>query len=557
MRVKHLGIGWLFAASVYLSSANVSLATTDPTLPADTTKKAPVNWFNLDQSENKVTGVSTEKAYQLLKNKPSKPVIVAVIDGGVDIAHEDLKTKLWVNKGEIAGNGVDDDKNGYVDDVNGWNFIGGKDGKNVNQDTYESTREYVRLKKKFGDILPTKVKKKHQADYAYYQKIKAEIEKKIKDLEQQSSNLRNFSEAYKQAKEVVKKALGKDTFTEEELTDLTTSDEKIKRAQSILLYALSINITEERFKEGEEYFDKGLKYGYNLNFDPRSIVGDNYEKLSEKYYGNNDVTGPDASHGTHVAGIIAADRNNALGMKGVADNVQIMAVRAVPNGDERDKDVANAIRYAADNGAQIINMSFGKDYSPNKDIVDKAISYAANKGVLLVHAAGNDGENLDTTSNFPTVKFGNTGSALKDWLEVGASSWRDSSEFVAEFSNYGHHTVDVFAPGVDIYSTTPHQGYKDNSGTSMAAPVTSGVAALLMSYFPNLSADQVRDIIVKSTVKYTTKEVNKPGKGEEETEETNIAFGELSKTGGVVNAYEAVKMAESLSTQPLSPANNR
>jgi subtilisin family serine protease len=375
-------------------------------------------------------------------------------------------------------------------------------------------------------------------------------------MEQQSENFSNFYEAYKQAKTMISEALGKENFSLEEMQALKASDEKTKQAQAILMYAMANGITEEGFKEAEEYFDKGLKYGYNTEFDPRGIVGDNYAKLTERYYGNNDVTGPDASHGTHVAGIIAADRNNNLGMKGVAENVRIMAIRAVPNGDERDKDIANAIRYAVDNGAHIINMSFGKSFSPHKKIVDAAINYAASKGVLLVHAAGNDSKNIDTAGNFPTVKFKTTQKAADDWIEVGASSWKDSLNLAADFSNYGKNTVDVFAPGVDIYSTAPNGAYKDNSGTSMAAPVTSGVAALLMSYFPNLTATQVRQIIVQSTIKYKGLKVDRPGEDEKDQEKL-VAFDELSKTGGVINAFEAVKMAEMMSSGKLSPAINR
>jgi len=557
MKLKYLGIGGLLSACIHLSSVSFSSAVSLQSSPIDSTaRKAPENWFNLDRSQNRVTGVSTEKAYELLKNRPSKTVVVAVIDGGVDVQHEDLKSRVWVNPKEIPGNGIDDDKNGYVDDIYGWNFIGGKDGKNVNQDTYEVTREYVRLRPKYEGMDPAKVKKKNQEEYAYFQKVKTEVEKKKNELQQQSNSFKTFYEAFKQAKELISKSLGKDTFTLEELQSLQAKDEQTQQAQAILMYALSNGITEEGFKEAEEYFDKGLKYGYNTEFDPRSIVGDNYAKHSERYYGNNDVIGPDASHGTHVAGIIAADRGNGLGIQGVAENVRIMAVRAVPNGDERDKDVANAIRYAVDNGAQIINMSFGKAYSPNKKVVDAAINYASSKGVLLIHAAGNDGENLDTASNFPTVKFNTTQKAMKDWIEVGASSWKDSLQFVANFSNYGKQSVDVFAPGVDIHSTMPNQKYKDNSGTSMAAPVTSGIAALLMSYFPNLTATQIRDIIVQSTVKFKGMQVDKPGE-EEEGQESLISFDELSKTGGVVNAYEAVKMAELVSNGQLSPAMNR
>lgn len=551
MKFTHLWLAGLCVVQLALPLNNRLYAAVDPT--DSIARKAPENWFNLDQAENHVSGVSTEKAYQLLKNRPSQTVVVAVIDGGVDVAHEDLQGKIWTNEKEIPGNGIDDDKNGYVDDVHGWNFIGGKDGKNVGEDSYELTRTFVRLNKQFKDVNPSKVSKKDRDSYALYLKTKAEFEQKMQLASQQLEMYQRIKEVYGQAQSIIKTVLGKENYTDQEVDSLKTTDEQTGRAKALLLYMREKGVDAKSIDDGIEHLKKEVEVRYNTDFDPRSIVGDHYDNLNERYYGNNDVTGPDADHGTHVAGIIAANRDNTLGIRGVAENVKIMAVRVVPDGDERDKDVANGIRYAVDNGAKIINMSFGKDFSPNKEAVDAAINYATSKGVLLVHAAGNDGENIDTARNFPTVKFSSTEKALKNWIEVGASSWKDSTHFAADFSNYGKKTVDVFAPGVDIYSTSPHQKYVTHSGTSMAAPVTSGVAALVMSYFPNLSVDQVKEVIVKSTVKYPNWKVDLPGEGEEQL----VPFDELSKTGGVVNAYEAVKMAESLSNRQLSPAMNR
>lgn len=545
MKIKPMLVGAILVALFGFSPIHYTYAqSTDAA--ADSSNKAPANWFNLDPSENHVPGVSTEKAYQLLKNKTSKPIVVGVIDSGVDITHEDLKDNLWINEDEIAGNGIDDDKNGYIDDVHGWNFIGGKDGKNVNEDSYEVTREYARMKTKFEGVK--KVKKKDKKEYETYTKVKAEYENKLKELQQQETGFKSVYESYKKANQVIKEHTGKDNLTAEELKAITTTDEKVTQAKMMLLYMDENHYDKAAFEGFQKYLDNSLKYGYNLTFNPRSIVGDREDDVKEQFYGNNDVAGPDPDHGTHVAGIIAANRTNNLGITGIADNVKIMVVRAVPNGDERDKDIANAIRYAVDNGAKVINMSFGKAYSPHKEAVDKAVSYAASKGVLLVHAAGNSSFNVDTTTSFPTVKNGKVGKATQTWLEVGASSWEGNEDLPGSFSNYGKNSVDVFAPGVDVYSTVPNQGYKANSGTSMAAPVTSGVAALLMSYYPTLSAEQVKEIIMKSTVKYTDKKVALPGSKAEEP--TLVPFSELSKTGGVVNAYEAVKMAESLSKQP-------
>ncbi|RDC62591.1 S8 family serine peptidase [Adhaeribacter pallidiroseus] len=511
-----------------------------------TTLKAPENWFNLDFANDKVPGISTEKAYGLLQNRTPRTVIVAIIDSGIDIKHEDLQGIIWVNAKEVAGNGVDDDKNGYVDDVNGWSFLGGKSGENVKDDTYELTRQYARLRQKFENPKSKKIKRKDRAEYAQYQKIKVDYEKEVAEAKAQAADFEKFYDTFKQAQGIIQKQLGKTEYTQPEVEAITSPDLRVMKSKALLQYAYENNLVEE-IKKAAEHFDYVLKVGLNPDYDPRSIVGDDYSNVKDKFYGNGDVIGPDAEHGTHVAGIVGANRKNNLGVKGIADNVKIMPIRAVPNGDERDKDIANAIYYAVDNGAQVINMSFGKKYSSDKEAVDAAMKYAESKGVLLVHAAGNDGEDLDQTPNYPTRKLKN-GQTIANWLEIGASSWENSEKFVASFSNYGKQSVDVFAPGVDIYSLKPNQEYNENSGTSMASPVTTGVAALLFSYFPDLTAAQVRDIILKSSVKYATLEVAKPGTTKK-TEANLVPFGTLSITGGEVNAYQAVKMAEQLTAQ--------
>lgn len=521
---------------VFVVSFSSLLAQT-PELPADSAITAPVNWFNLDAEQYFVQGVSTEKAYEFLKGKKSEKVVVAVIDSGVDIEHEDLQGKIWVNEDEIPGNGIDDDQNGYVDDVHGWNFIGGADGSHVDQDTYELTREYVKLKQKYEGVSLDDIPKKEQE---YYVHIMDEFEKKRGEMEQQYSGFQFFAKSYTRSSKLLEAYLDVEEVTADMLGDIESEDEVVQTSVSIMDYALSMGFSKDQFQEYEDYYSGGLEYGYNPDFDPRHIVGDNYEDLSERYYGNNDVDGPDSRHGTHVAGIIAANRNNDLGMQGIAENVAIMAIRAVPNGDERDKDIANAIYYAVDNGAKVINMSFGKSYSPQKEAVDKAVQYAESKGVLLVHAAGNSSEDIDEMPNFPTKKFADSRKEADNWIEVGASSWKSDEAFVAEFSNYGRKTVDVFAPGVDLYSTTPEQQYENLSGTSMASPVTAGVAALIMSYYPELDAEQVKEIILESTVKLGKMKVIRPGQ-----EDELVGFDKLSRTGGVVNAYEAIKLAES------------
>lgn len=508
----------------------------------------PKDWFLRDPEQDQVQGVSVTKVYQTLAGQPSRTVIVAVVDSGVDIEHEDLKSIIWVNEDEIPNNKIDDDKNGYIDDVNGWNFIGGATG-NVNEDTYELTREYVRLKKKFENVKDGKVPKKQKAEYEQYQKIKDKYEKLKAKNEQQYSLYKNLQDNVMLSVDTLKVILKTDSLTQESLQQFTTTDPSLLFAKGFLLNMFknirpeeSIDDLLAQLQEAVDYFGVIVNYGYNENFDSRLIIGDNYSNSYEKNYGNNDVKGPDPEHGTHVAGIIAADRKNEIGINGIADNVRIMSVRTVPNGDERDKDVANAIIYAVDNGAKIINMSFGKSFSPEKTVVDKAVKYAEQKGVLLIHAAGNDGEDIDEKKNFPSRYYAN-GKEAKNWLEIGASAWGSDQEFVGSFSNYGKKSVDFFAPGVDIYSTTPGNTYKNQSGTSMASPTAAGVAALLMSYFPELSYLEIKDILKKSTRKFDNLEVVSPGGS------TNVKFSELSNTGGLVNAYEAVKMAQVVKNQ--------
>lgn len=507
-------------------------------------KKAPENWFNLDQKKDKVPGVSTERAYnELLKDKKSTTVIVAVIDGGTEVDHEDLAPVIWINSGEIPNNNIDDDKNGYIDDVNGWNFIGGK-AEDVNEDNLELTRVYKQLTEKYNGSAS-----KIGAEYEEYLKIKADYEKRKK---RSQSNLSLYTDLLKSVDAIVK-SVGTETPTTDQLKAFTPSNPMEKQVVTIATKnKMALGELKKQLNGAIEHFNSELTVHLNTDLDSRNAVGDNYSDVTEKYYGNNHYEGPSGDHGTHVAGIIAAVRNNNKGMKGVSDNVKIMVVRVVPDGDERDKDIANGIRYAVDNGAKIINMSFGKSYSPYKSAVDDAVKYAVSKDVLLIHAAGNDGRNTDTTNNFPRDAYANNTGVASSWLEIGASSWHGGQSIPANFSNYGSQNVDVFAPGVDIYSTTPDSKYASFNGTSMAAPVTAGVAALLRSYYPTLTAVQTKEILMKSAVKVNGK-VLLPGSAPRKrkipltgTVKHKVKMTDLCQTGGVINAYEAVKMAEEM-----------
>jgi len=328
----------------------------------------------------------------------------------------------------------------------------------------------------------------------------------------------------------------------ENLSALKSEDPDITKAINFQKYAIANQITPSAIKEAYEHFEKAIKYGINTEFNPReSIIGDDPTVIDGKVYGSNNVGGQGSSHGTHVAGLVGALRNNGIGMNGVANNVKLMIIRAVPDGDERDKDVALAIRYAVDNGAKIINMSFGKSYSPEKYLVDEAVKYADEKGVLLVHAAGNDNNDLDIAENYPSPNYLDGGRAV-NWLTVGASAMEKNENLPASFSNYGKKEVDIFSPGHMVYSTVLNGEYQLNSGTSMAAPVCSGVAALVWSYYPDFTATQIKDILMKSVNNQKKLKVIVPG-----TENTKKKFSELCVTGGVVNAYNALKLAEKMS----------
>ncbi len=502
--------------------------------PAVTLDESPVNWQLRDLQSDGIAGVGSERALKelLAGRTPGRTVVVAVIDGGVDTAHVDLRTVLWRNEKEQAGT-RDADSNGYAGDIRGWNFIGGANGQNVNHDTFELTRLYAacnRERSNGGALSAPRV--------AECEKLAAKYSEKRTEITQTLGQIESIGRALDGATSTLRPLITGE-ITPAKVQALQPSSPQATQARQLFLQLAANGIAPDMIAEAREAYGGQAKYALDTLFDPRNIVGDNYANGTERGYGNPDIAGPDAKHGSHVAGIIAAVRGNNVGLDGITDGVRIMGVRAVPNGDERDKDVANAIRYAADNGAHIINMSFGKAYSPSKQLVDDAVRYAESKGVLLVHAAGNDGEDIDVTPNFPNAMIGASERATL-WIEVGASSWKGGNEVAAPFSNYGQTRVDLFAPGVDIFSSTPGDTFERQSGTSMAAPVVSGVAALLMAYYPELSAADVREILIATVTKLPALQVVPPGG----TPNARVPFGSLSVTGGIINAYEAVKMAE-------------
>jgi subtilisin family serine protease len=515
----------------------------------------PHGWHLLDKQDDGYYGISLKKAYQFIGEKKlkSKPVIVAVIDSGIDTTHEDLKSVLWTNPGEIPGNGIDDDNNGYIDDVHGWNFVGGRDGRNVKDNSSEAIRVYYAYKDKFGNVADSTsgtLNKDDKELYTMWKKAKADVGEVDPE---QLLNLMLLKSVFNDALSVdstIKRILNKDDYSGKDVRDMKPADVNEKRAREKVLrlyYGLQVDLddsSKQLYSELQEQIEEEEKKNEAKKKAPTDyraeIVKDNYNDFNDRFYGNNDVMANTPMHGTHVSGIIGAVRNNGIGMDGVADNVKIMLVRAIPDGDEYDKDVALSIRYAVDNGAQVINMSFGKYLSPQKQWVDDAVKYAESKGVLLVAAAGNEKKDVDTLPHFPNAYLKKDNRRVTNWITVGASGDPLAGGLTASFSNYGKKDVDVFAPGVKIYSTVPGGNtYASLQGTSMASPVVTGLAALILEYFPSLSAQQVKYVIEKSVTKPDI-QAKDPGT------ENLVSMSDLSTSGGIVNAYEAVKLASTL-----------
>jgi len=520
-------------------------------------------WHLADPQDDGLYGISLKKAYQLLDGKKAKPIIVAVIDSGIDTAHEDLKHILWTNTGEIPGNGIDDDGNGYVDDIHGWNFLGNKNGVNLKKDIDERSRLYYRYKNMFfgKNINVDSLNDTEKWIYSQWQKASSQMN--ISADEQMEIALLDITrKAFKKHEQVIKVEMNKDVFTSDDVEKFQPSSAKGKQAKLGYITCLKIfgadqgDATNTAILSDLNEFIDGKKQTVdektNQPIDYRKeVINDNYLDFNDRYYGNGDVMGPSPLHGTHVSGIIGAQRDNNIGVNGIADNVRIMMIRAIPDGDEYDKDIALAIRYAVDNGAKVINMSFGKSFSPEKRWVDEAVEYAASKDVLLVHASGNESHNVDSIDNFPNYDLKTYHAKASNFITVGSSGdpHIGDGKIVADFSNYGKRVVDIFAPGVKIYSTLPGGNqYGFEQGTSMSAPIVTGIAALIRSYFPDLTAVQVKNIIEKSALHINDSSfvVMVPGT------DTKATVGDLCTTSGFVNAYNAVKLAAETKAEPFA-----
>ncbi len=505
------------------------------------------DWTNSDLLTDTIPGMSVNKAYaEIIKKSKPSPVIVGVVDSGVDIEHEDLQGVIWTNSDEIPGNGKDDDNNGYIDDIHGWNFLGDAVAENM-----EYTRIYKRLKPKYEGKSESSISVADREEFNYYKSAKAEFEKEYNESVQTRDQYVQIKQQLSAAHDAVSAELGTEDYTKEQLADFSPQTQQLTQYKSMLTqiqYNVNENIPEalSELDEALEYYNDRLSSHFNLELDGRAVVGDDPYDITDTDYGNNQVSGPEpdkenVKHGTHVAGIIAADRTNDIGTKGVASNARILVVRAVPDGDEYDKDIALGIRYAVDNGAKVINTSFGKYFSPNPEWVIDAIKYAAANDVLIVNAAGNEGLDLDQKKVYPNDQDpSNTSEVADNFLTVGSLNYEYGAGLVSDFSNYGKSNVDVFAPGTKIWSTTPNDEYEYLQGTSMASPAVAGIAALIRGYYPQLSAAQVKQIIMDSGL--TTNATVMLGGDRSNTKK----FQSLSTSGKMANLYNALILADQI-----------
>lgn len=504
-----------------------------------------LNWYNLDPKQNQIMGTSTDRAYQeLLKGKePKKTIVVAVIDSGVDIDHEDLAGRIWTNDDEIPDNNIDDDNNGYIDDIYGWNFLGGKDGSHIHYENYEYVRIYRNHRTEYASLEnSSSLSVDKKKEYDLFKRCETVFLKKLEQYNEESQQIKRFEETYQIAGEILRNAMPVDTeFNEENIRKINTDDQRIASSQEFYLSLYDNGFDEKDLRIWSSSNADFLEKHLNLEFQPRLIAGDDPSDMTDLDYGNNDVKGPRPVHGTSVTGVIAANRDG-IGIDGIADKVKIMVLRTVPKGDERDKDIALSIRYAVDNGANIINMSFGKQFSPYKEFIDEAVAYAEQKNVLLIHAAGNSASNNDLVATYPNGLYSN-GKDIPHWMTVGSNNHLKEAELVSSFSNFGRKSVDIFAPGEEMISLNVDDRYEISSGTSLAAPIVSGVAALVWSHYPNLSALDLKEVLMKSATKVKRPKVVIPTNSEI-VNSSLTKFKLLSVSGGIVNTYNALLLAE-------------
>jgi len=510
------------------------------------------NWYHKDYENDTIPGISLDKLYEsdLLSERTGNEIIIAVIDTKLDINHIDLKEQIWENKDEIADNGIDDDKNGFIDDKNGWNFLGNSNGKYLK---YQSS-EVVRIIKKYQQIFEikdsTNIDKDELLKYKLYLKAKEEYKNSINDIKSSIHYFEEWINKYPIAIKSIQRITKKEGFSIEDLDNILnySKDSIVNEYAKFLKSAKQKDHTTKLYKHYIKWYGNMLETTLNLNYNERGIIGDDPNDITDSIYGNNIVSGKvPFNHSIVVSGVIGANRNNGFGAMGFSKNIKIMPIVMVASGDEHDKDIALAIRYAVDNGAKVINMSWGKKFSLNQNWVLEAIKYAESKNVLLVHGAGNDGVNTDSNTYFPNDYLDDL-ELVDNFIVVGASTYRLDGNLIASFSNYGKKTVDVFAPGVKIYTTKENNSFKFSRGTSLAAPMVSGLAGLLWSYFPNISTNELKKIIMESGTSFEVPVtiIDKKNTKKE------VPFTELSRSGKIINAYNAFLMASELHKLPTA-----
>jgi cell wall-associated protease len=525
------------------------------------------NWHCKDPLQDTISGISLERAYkEIIKNKTKlNEIIVAVIDTQIDLYHEDLKEQIWTNKKEIPNNNIDDDRNGYIDDVNGWSFIGTKSGGYVVWANFEYVRFVREWNPYFKDKIESQIPANDLVNYKEYQRALKHLSENEKYYKNWQKSLKHNIAVYPLVKDTLKYFFPKENYTYQQLDSLykvykindktykqrrDSNDRDLGALISYMMVNIDVNQKNiEDIQDASTQLDSIITKNIDINYDDRKLIGDN-PKILEKGYGNNKVCSTIEGlrslkeHGTRVSGIIAANRQNRIGIKGFSDKIKIMPLHISLFGDQHDKDIVMAIKYAVDNGAKVINLSIGKEFSLHKKWVHDAFKYAESHNVLLIHASGNDGFNVDYNPFYPSdIAYDGTGEISNNFINVGSTTQKADSTLVSNFSNYGKNNLDIFAPGEEIYTTNEENKYAYDSGTSLAAPMVSGTAALIWLYYPKLTAAQVKQIIMDPGVAYDI-EVIVPG-----TTDKKVKFSELSKSGKVVNVYNALLMAKKMSNE--------
>jgi len=497
-------------------------------------KEAINSWHFKDIVLDTIPGTSLEKTYDsILKNKKGKEIIVAVIDMPIDIKHKNLKDNIWINKDEIPNNDIDDDDNGYIDDINGWNFIGNSNGKINRFVNYEVTRI----------LKNSNIEAKDYAPLAY---LKNRYEERYTKALEDTSYINMVSNSKTENENIILKYLGNKALNSKNIDSLKKAhpnDTILQTAITVTNNFIKYGFTEDYISDYKIKAEERISKLLSLNYDERKIIGDDSEKIEDKDYGNNNVSQDSKflSHGTPISGLIIAKSINEEDSIEIVDHIKIMPLCISSYGNEHDKDIALAIRYAVNNGAKVINMSIGKEFSLHKNWVFDAFKYAEQHDVLIVSGAGNSKYDLNIYNHYyPNDNINNEREVSDNFIKIGATTYHVNEKLFWKYSNYGNIDVDVFAPGYRIYSTVPtEKKYKlQSGGTSLSCAITSNIAALIRSYYPNLSASQVKHILMDSGVEYTFNV--KIG-------DTLLPFKTLSKSGKVVNAYNALIMADSVS----------